>query len=70
MAPRNQFCYSDIVPKGYNSKDTCIMFMDTEREKQIKLGTDYPFDALGAGECILPNSYTAYGLKVGDTVNL
>jgi len=31
--------------------------MDTDREKDINLGVDYPFGTLGAGECVLPSTY-------------
>ena len=30
-----------------------LMLWDTDLEKKIKLGVQYPFDALEKGECIL-----------------
>jgi hypothetical protein len=29
------------------------MLIDTEREKEIKLGEQYPFGALNTGECLI-----------------
>jgi hypothetical protein len=31
----------------------CIMLIDTQREKEIKLGTTYPFGPLSAGQCLV-----------------
>ena len=33
------------------------MYIDTDLEKEIGLGSDYPFEPLGPLECILPNKY-------------
>ena len=45
--------------------------MDTAREKDINLGADYPFDPLGAGECVVPDRYeSSLGLTVGETVKI
>jgi hypothetical protein len=35
----------------YSPGDICIIFMDTEREREISLAEDYKFDPLGYGEC-------------------
>ena len=32
-----------------------LMLMNTELEKSIGLGPDYPFEPLEEGECIVPN---------------
>jgi hypothetical protein len=31
------------------------MLIDTKREKEIKLGTAYPFETLPAGACLVNN---------------
>ena len=47
------------------------MYMDTEQEKNIKLGVDYPYDPLGALECIVPEKYkTQQGFNVGDSLKI
>lgn len=33
-----------------------IMLIDTQREKEIKLGTTYPFQPLSAGQCLVSTS--------------
>ena len=41
------------------------MYIDTDREKEIGLGSDYPFEPLGPLECIIPSKYKeGYGLTV------
>ena len=43
------------------------MMLDADREKDIALGTRYPFDALGEGEVILHDTWrTKSGYKIGD----
>jgi len=39
------------------------MLIDTKREKQINLGTSYPFGTLPAGACLL-TSYQRSALKL------
>lgn len=46
------------------------MFMDTDLEKEIGLGADYPYPALGAGECNVPSTYQASGKQIGDKVTV
>ena len=38
-------------------ESACIMYIDTDLEKEIGLGSDYPFEPLGPLECILPKKY-------------
>ena len=45
------------------------MLWDTELENKIKLGVQYPFDALEKGECIL-NKKLEKHLKIGDEIKL
>ena len=33
------------------------MFMDTERENQIELGKDWPFNTLNEGECLVSTDF-------------
>jgi len=43
---------------------TNLFLMDTERENEIGLGPEYPYDALGEGECIVSSDYEEdYGLN-------
>ena len=42
--------------------------LDTKRESDIGLGTDWPFEALNAGECLLSDSYT--GADIGDDITI
>ena len=45
--------------------------MDTAQEKAIGLGADYPFEPLGAGECIVPQEYKALtGVSKGETIKI
>ena len=34
-----------------------ILLFDTERERQLNIGKDYPFEPLKAGECIVPEKF-------------
>ncbi len=47
------------------------MLINTEREKEIKLGTSYPFEPLQTGFCLL-SSYqsVALALNVGDEIQI
>ena len=47
------------------------MLIDTEREKEIGLGKDYPFGKLGPGECVLHSTWKEnYGLEVNSTITI
>ena len=47
------------------------MYMDTQQEKNIKLGVDYPYDPLGPLECIVSEKYkTQQGFSVGDSLKI
>ena len=46
------------------------MFMDTEREKQINIGPNWPYGPLAEGECIASDKFEAsYNVKIGETIN-
>jgi len=58
LSPRMQFCGAFVDYKtSPTSADNCLMFMDTQREKDIGIGPEYPFDPLAAGECNVPTFY-------------
>ena len=72
VAPRLHRCLQKISsPDGDVFEKGCIMTMDTEREKEIGLGTLYPYGKLAPGECII-NSFwhEEYGLGIGDQVQI
>ena len=46
------------------------MYMDTEQEKNIKLGVDYPYDPLGPLECIVAEKYKSQGYDVGSSLKI
>ena len=45
----------------------CVQLLDTEREREIGLGTDYPFEPLGPGECI---ANAGLGVAEGETLQI
>mmetsp|Transcript_1214 Transcript_1214/g.1859 ORF Transcript_1214/g.1859 Transcript_1214/m.1859 type:complete len:198 (-) Transcript_1214:1127-1720(-) len=79
LSPRLQFCGSKMsytVPnkRGSGTKvesfSSCIGAIDTAREKEISIGTDYPFKPLGPGECLVPIDLEADGVEIGDEVDV
>ena len=47
------------------------MYMDTEQEKKIQLGVDYPYDPLGSLECIVAEKYKSQqGFEAGDSLKI
>ena len=75
LAPRQQLCGSNIyftIPTSQNkqSLSTCIGAIDTAQEKLIGIGTDYPFNSLGAGECLLPIGMQTEGVAINDSVEV
>ena len=48
--------YTDSVIEEVDVSGTLIL-MDTDREKEIGLGPDYPFEPLKAGECIVSSEF-------------
>ena len=51
-------------------KKGSVSFIDTERERQIGLGPDYPFEPLEAGQCVISQSLVAPNVTVGSTIYL
>ena len=75
IAPRTHRCNQNIS----NSENAevqfvdvgCIVLIDTEREKEIGLGKDYPFGKLGPGECVLHSIWQEkYGLEIGSKITI
>ena len=44
LAPRKSFC----------ENNKCLTLIDTALEREMSLGTTYPFDPLSEGECLQP----------------
>ena len=64
LAPRMVFTDTEIADSTYTAT---VILMDTERESDIGLGPDYPFDPLGAGECIVSDAYSE-NFGIGETI--
>lgn len=48
-----------------------VTLIQTDREKQIHLGVDYPFPTLQTGECLVSSKYKSImNLQVGDFIGL
>ena len=46
-----------------------VVFIDTEREKEIGLGPDWPFEPMKETECIINKEIAnKYDIKVGDEI--
>ena len=63
LSPRMQFGAALL---DYDETTWQASFIDTQREKDIGIGTDWPYDPLGAGECIVTSEYE--DASEGDTV--
>ena len=59
----------ESIPNLFFNYSSCVMLMDTDREKEIGLGASYPFEKLQTGECFI-NAQMASTLKVqtGDVI--
>lgn len=40
----------------------CMLWLDTEKEKEIGLGTGWPYKKLNPGECLVPASFAQKGV--------
>ena len=67
LAPRVTFVDTEIVGSDYDPPT--VILMDTERESEIGLGSDYPFDPLGPGECIISDTYSD-NFGIGEIITL
>ena len=47
-----------------------MVYIDTEREKQLNIGPDWPYGPLAEDECIASDKFeNSYQVKIGDTIN-
>ena len=57
---------NDTGLPGYEGR---VMFIDTKREKEIGLGTKWPFEPLGEGECLVAAGFLGdYNVKLNETI--
>ena len=68
LAPRFHEC--DTILEDYPNLFLMMNMWDTDREKQIDLGLDYPYEPLEKCECIAPAVWQKSGIAVGDTLKL
>ena len=47
-----------------------LMLIDTDLEKEIGLGADYPFGPLEAGECVVADVWKSRNYAEGDKLNI
>ena len=57
LAPRGLLRIQAEDPNKSWSSVKSLAIIDTERESQIGIGTDYPFGPLSAGECIVGSNW-------------
>ena len=71
IAPRYHKCFTQIKEFPIEGEHGInLMMWDTDREREINIGTSYPFDALKKQECILASSYQQKGFSVDDTIHI
>ena len=46
----------------------CLKFIDSEQERKIGVGVDWPFEKLEKNECIISSNFASKGINVGDVV--
>jgi len=64
--PNHNSTYGASIDYNY---DSCVMFIDTDAEAEIKLGTSYPFPAMNEGECMINNQMASLlNVQVGDII--
>ena len=57
-----------IIDRSYI--DMNLGYIDTDREKEIGIGKNYPFDPLGPGECLVPAVWQELNVKIGDSYRM
>ena len=66
VAPRgHRGAYARNMDSSWH-REKVLVLIDTDRENQIGLGIDYPFEPMNAGECIVASRFKEYGFKLGD----
>ena len=72
LAPRMQRCSQDVTFNDTRyTTQLCIMTLDTEYEKSIGLGPNYPLEPLGPGECVLGSAWKGFnGTQIGTNITI
>ena len=53
-----------------DEQSLCLKFIDTQQEKEIGVGTSWPFAKLSPNECIVPNTLSLQGVSIGSTIRV
>ena len=73
LSPRNTFhsiyLYKDGVEIAHQEGKQ-LDFMDTDREKELNIGQDWPFDPLPRGGCIFNKDFAEGQIQVGDDIDI
>ena len=73
VAPRMYRTHTELSKPtdSLTNGTSTFMLIDTEREKEIALGVDWPFAQLGPGECVLSLAFKdQLDLKEGDQLDI
>ena len=71
LSPRMEFRETIAYVENERPQYCLLTLMDTERENEINLGTDWPFEPLAAGDCVVDIAYqNELKKEVGDTLIL
>lgn len=66
--PNREEIYSQSTPYLFSG---CVMLMDTEKEREIGLGTAYKLDEMNEGECLISQDIADnLALEEGDIMYL
>lgn len=57
MSPRQIIGNVSSENLGSSTVSMHLAFIDTDRERSLGIGTDYPFGPLAEGECLLPERF-------------
>jgi len=61
----------DVSLPYTDERTACFMAMDLAREKQIDLASNFPFEELSAGECLISREYSElFKLTEGSQVDM
>ena len=64
LPPRDAVYDPDFI---ISIQQACLMLMDTEREREIGLGSMYKFDAMSEGQCLVSQEFAnQLKIKKGD----
>lgn len=48
----------------------CMKWLDTEKEKAIKVGTSWPYEKLNPYECVIADKFSSMGVSVGSKIHI